>query len=56
MGANHDSIRMWDVSSGALVCETAEGRDPAELSLDGTLLVTVGKDKKTVLLWEVAGN
>jgi WD40 repeat protein len=56
MGANHNSIRMWDVSSGALVCETAEGRDPAELSLDGTLLVTVGKDKKTVLLWEVAGN
>jgi WD40 repeat protein len=53
MGANHDSIRIWNVSTGALVWETTEGRDPAAFSLDGKLLVTVGKDKKTVLLWKV---
>ncbi|HET6977697.1 MAG TPA: hypothetical protein VFI24_15305 [Pyrinomonadaceae bacterium] len=52
IGANHSSVRMWDASTGALVWETLEGRDPAEFSLDGQLLATVGKDKKTVLLWE----
>ena len=53
MGANHNSVRMWDVSSGGLVWETTAGRHPAVFSLDGKLLVTVGKDKKLVLLWEV---
>ncbi len=53
MGVNHNSIRMWDVFTGALVCETTEGRDPAVFSVDGALLVTVGKDKKTVLLWNL---
>jgi len=53
MGANHSSVRMWDVSTGELVCETSEARDPAEFSADGRLLATVGKDKKTVLLWEM---
>jgi WD40 repeat protein len=56
MGANHNSIRMWDVSTGALAWETSAGRDPAAFSLDGKLLVTVGKDKKTVLLWKVMSN
>lgn len=56
MGANHNSIRMWDVSSGALAWSTIEGRDPARFSSDGKQLVTVGKDKKTVLLWSVASN
>jgi WD40 repeat protein len=53
MGANHSSVKMWDVSNGELVWETTEGRDPAEFSRDGRLLATVGKDKKTVLLWEM---
>jgi len=52
IGANHNSVRMWNVLTGALVWGTSEGRDPAEVSLDGQLLATVGKDKKTVLLWE----
>jgi len=56
MGANHNAVRMWDVSSGALLWETIEGRDPARFSRDGNLLVTVGKDKKTVLLWTVESN
>jgi WD40 repeat protein len=56
MGANHNSIRMWTVSTGELVLETTEGRDPASFTPDGKLLVTVGKDKKTVLLWEVVSN
>jgi WD40 repeat protein len=56
LGANHNSVRMWHVSSGRMLWETPEGRDPAEFSLDGELLVTVGKDKKTVLIWEVNGK
>jgi WD40 repeat protein len=56
LGANHGSVKMWDVSNGELVCETTEGRDPAQFSRDGSLLATVGKDKKTVLLWEMVSN
>jgi WD40 repeat protein len=56
MGANHTSVRMWDVSNGRMVWQTAYGRDPAAFSNDGKLLVTVGKDKKSVLLWEVVSN
>jgi WD40 repeat protein len=56
MGANHSSVKIWDVSNGELVCETAEGRDPAQFSPDGRLLATVSKDKKTVLLWELVSN
>jgi len=56
MGANHSSVKMWDVSTGTLVYETTEGRDPARFSRDGRLLATVGKDKKTVLLWEMVSN
>lgn len=56
MGANHNSVRMWDVSTGALVWETTEGRDPAAFTLDGRLLATVDKDKKTVLLWEMVST
>jgi WD40 repeat protein len=56
MGANHSSVRMWDVLTGELVCETSEGRDPAAFSSDGRLLVTSGKDKKTVMLWEMVSN
>ena len=52
IGASHNSVRLWDASTGALVWGTNEGRDPAEFSHDGQLLATVGKDKKTVLLWE----
>jgi WD40 repeat protein len=52
IGASHNSVRMWDVSTGAPVWETLEGRDPAEFNRDGQLLATVGRDKKTVLLWE----
>lgn len=56
MGTNHNSVKMWDVSTGRLVWETTEGRDPAAFSVDGKLLVTVGKDKKMVLLWEVVNQ
>ena len=56
LGANHGSVKLWDVSNGELVCETTEGRDPAQFSRDGRLLATVGKDKKTVLLWEMVSN
>ena len=56
MGANHSSVKMWDVSTGELLYETTEGRDPAVFSQDGRLLATVGKDKKTVLLWDVVSN
>jgi len=56
MGANHSSVKLWDVSNGELVYETTEGRDPAQFSRDGRLLATVGKDKKTVLLWELVSN
>jgi WD40 repeat protein len=56
MGANHNSVKMWDVSNGKLVCETTEGRDPAAFSVDGRLLAMVGKDKKSVLLWEVVSR
>ena len=56
MGANHSSVKMWDVSTGELLYETTEGRDPAVFSQDGRLLATVGKDKKTVLLWDVLSN
>ena len=53
MGASHNSVRLWDVSDGTLAWETTAGRDPATFSLDGKLLATVGKDKKTVLLWTI---
>jgi WD40 repeat protein len=53
MGANHASVRLWDVSHGTLVWESTEARDPATFSRDGKLLATVGKDKKSVLLWKV---
>lgn len=56
MGANHTSVRMWDVSNGRIVWETASGRDPAIFNNGGKLLVTVGRDKKSVLLWEVVSN
>jgi WD40 repeat protein len=56
MGANHSSVKIWDVSTGELLYETTEGRDPAVFSQDGRLLATVGKDKKTVLLWDVLSN
>lgn len=56
MGANHTSVRIWDVSNGRMVWETADGRDPAIFSHGGKLLVTVGRDKKSVLLWEMVGN
>jgi WD40 repeat protein len=51
IGASRNSVTMWDVSTGAVVWQTTEGRAPAEFSRDGKLLATVGKDKKTVLLW-----
>jgi WD40 repeat protein len=53
MGANHRSVRMWNVANGALIWESTEARDPATFSVDGKFLATVGKDKKTVLLWKV---
>jgi len=53
MGANHNSVKLWDASTGTLVWETREGRDPATFSRDGKLLAMVGKDKKSVLLWEM---
>jgi WD40 repeat protein len=56
MGANHTSVRIWDVSNGRMVWETAGGRDPAIFNNGGKLLVTVGRDKKSVLLWEVVSN
>ena len=56
MGVNHGSIIMWNVLTGALAWETTEGRDPATFSRDGKLLATVGKDKRTVLLWTVESN
>lgn len=56
MGANHKSVRMWDVATAALAWETAEARDPAAFSADGKLLATVGKDKETVWLWNVMGH
>ena len=56
MGANHGSVRLWDVSDGTLVWESTESRDPATFSSDGALLATVGKDKKSVLLWRVESH
>ena len=56
MGANHHSVRMWDTATAALAWETTEARDPAVFSADGKLLATVGKDKQTVLLWNVPIN
>ena len=53
LGVNHRSVRMWDVSNGRLLWESTESRDPATFSSDGKLLATVGKDKKSVLLWKV---
>ncbi len=53
MGANHNSISLWDVSTGALVWETKAARDPAAFSLNRKLLVTTAKDKKAVLLWRM---
>jgi len=53
MGANHTSVRLWTTSTGTLVWETTEGRDPAVFSRDGRLLATVAKDKKTVLVWSI---
>jgi WD40 repeat protein len=53
LGANHRSVRMWNVANGALVWESTAARDPATFSVDGKYLATVGKDKKTVLLWKV---
>ncbi|HEU4509669.1 MAG TPA: hypothetical protein VFR78_15595 [Pyrinomonadaceae bacterium] len=52
MGANQQSVKLWNTSTGQLVWETTEARTPAAFGLDGKLLATVGKDKKTVLLWE----
>lgn len=52
MGANHNTVKLWDASTGTRVWETSDGRDPAAFSRDGKLLAAVGKDKKTVLLWE----
>ena len=56
MGANHGSVRMWDVSNGTLLWQSTESRDPATFSSDGALLATVGKDKKSVLLWRVESH
>lgn len=56
MGANHTSVRIWDVSNGRMVWETAAGRDPAIFDNGGKLLVMVGRDKKSVLLWEMVSN
>ena len=56
MGASHSSIKMWDASTGTLAWTTTEARNPARFSNDGKLLVTVGKDKKTVLLWNVVSD
>ena len=56
MGANHNAVRFWDVWTGQLITEKPETRDPAAFSPNGKLLVTTGKDKKTVLLWEVTTN
>ena len=53
MGANHDSVRLWDVLTGQLITEKTEVRDPAAFGPNGELLVTTGKDKKTILLWKV---
>src|SRR5689334_375598 len=50
LGANQGSIRMWDVSTGALAWQTTAAREPATFSRDGKLLATVGRDKKTVSL------
>jgi WD40 repeat protein len=55
MGSNHNSVRFWDAETGHLVTETMEGRDPAAISPGGHLLVTAGKDKKSVLVWEMVG-
>ena len=56
MGASHSSIKMWDASTGTLAWTTTDARNPARFSNDGKLLVTVGKDKKTVLLWNVVSD
>jgi WD40 repeat protein len=56
MGASHNSIRLWDVSTGALAWSTKDASDPARFSNDGKLLVTVNKDRKTVLLWNVVSE
>ena len=51
LGANHHSVRLWDVSTGALAWETTLARDPVGFSRGGQWLATTGQDKKTVLVW-----
>ena len=56
MGANHNSVRFWDVTTGQVIAEETEARDPAVLSSDGKMLVTTAKDKKNILLWSVTSS